>query len=85
MTHSAQLSQYSDVGASASPSAAVAWTRRLRAGTQRLASRIAASFNARAVSLGQAVLYEELSKLSDAELSRRGLSRGDLHRWVAGQ
>jgi hypothetical protein len=47
--------------------------------------RIAASFNAHAASLGQAFLYEELSKLSDVELNRRGLSRGDLHRWVAGR
>jgi hypothetical protein len=25
-------------------------------------------------------MYEELSRLSDAELARRGISRGDLHR-----
>ena len=85
MTHTAQLLQYSDAGASASPNAAVSGTRRLRARAQRLATRIAASFNARAAFLGQAVLYEQLSKLSDAELNRRGLSRGDLHRWVAGR
>jgi hypothetical protein len=30
-----------------------------------------------------AFLYLELSKLSDAELGRRGLARGDLHRPVA--
>lgn len=29
-----------------------------------------------------AVLYQELSKLSDAELERRGFARGDLHRHV---
>jgi hypothetical protein len=31
-----------------------------------------------------AVLYQELSKLSDAELERRGIARGDLHRHVFG-
>jgi len=34
--------------------------------------------NARAAS----VLYEELSRLSDAELERRGIPRGELHRCV---
>jgi hypothetical protein len=30
------------------------------------------------------VIYQELSKLSDAELERRGFARGDLHRHVWG-
>jgi len=30
-----------------------------------------------------AVQYEELAKLSDAQLERRGIARGDLHRHVA--
>jgi hypothetical protein len=30
-----------------------------------------------------AVLYAELSKLSNAELDRRGMARGDLHRQVS--
>ena len=83
MTHTAQLLQFSDVGASAPPGATVAWARQVRDKTHRLGTRIAAALNACAVSLGQAALYEELFKLSDAELHRRGLSRGDLHRWVA--
>ena len=33
-------------------------------------------------SYAAAVLYQELSKLSDAELERRGLARCDLHRNV---
>ena len=32
----------------------------------------------------EAVLYQELSKLSDAELERRGFARGDLHGHVSG-
>ena len=32
-----------------------------------------------------AVLYQELSKLSDAELERRGIGRCDLHRNVFGR
>jgi hypothetical protein len=31
-----------------------------------------------------AALYQELSKLSNAELERRGIARGDLHRHVSG-
>ena len=31
---------------------------------------------------GAAILYEELAKLSDAELERRGTSRADLPRYV---
>jgi hypothetical protein len=77
MSHTAQLLQFSNVGASAPPGATV------RDKTHRLGTRIAAALNACAVSLGQAALYEELFKLSDAELHRRGLSRGDLNRWVA--
>ena len=33
-------------------------------------------------SYAAAVLYQELSKLSDAELERRGIARCDLHRQV---
>jgi hypothetical protein len=84
MTHTVQLLQCSDVGASASPRATVAWARQVRDKAHRLGTRIAASLDAYAASLGDAALYQELSKLSDAELHRRGLSRGDLHRSVAG-
>ena len=77
MSHTAQLLQFSNVGASSPPGATV------RDKTHRLGTRIAAALNACAVSFGQAALYEELFKLSDAELHRRGLSRGDLHRCVA--
>jgi len=31
---------------------------------------------------GAAVLYEELSRLSDAELERRGIPRADLPRYI---
>jgi hypothetical protein len=30
------------------------------------------------------ILYAELSKLSDAELERRGIAGGDLHRHISG-
>jgi hypothetical protein len=30
-----------------------------------------------------AALYTELSKLSDAELERRGVTRGELHRHIS--
>jgi hypothetical protein len=40
---------------------------------------------AHAVSAGQAALYHELSRMSDAELQRRGLSRATLARDVLGR
>ena len=45
-------------------------------------ARIADILTAYAEAWGEAILYEELSKLSDAELERRGLRRADLHRHV---
>jgi len=44
----------------------------------RVAARVARYQDAHA----EAVLYQQLSKLSDAELERRGIARGDLHRHV---
>jgi hypothetical protein len=55
---------------------------RVRDQVRGLCARIAAAFERRAERLGAAVLYEELSKLSDAELERRGIPRGELHRCV---
>jgi len=37
-----------------------------------------------AAAAADAALYQELSKLSDAELERRGIPRGELHRCVFG-
>jgi hypothetical protein len=57
--------------------------RRLKA----IAARIAAWADARAERLAAAAIYEGLSKLSDAELRHRGLSRGtlahDIHAGIA--
>jgi hypothetical protein len=44
---------------------------------------LGAWLEARAARIGRAALYEQLSKLSDAELERRGFARGELHRCVA--
>jgi hypothetical protein len=55
---------------------------RVRDQMRNLWERIVAAFERRAERLGAAVLYEELSKLSDAELERRGIPRGELHRCV---
>jgi hypothetical protein len=38
--------------------------------------------DARADAYAAAALYEKLSKLSNAELERRGIPRGELHRRV---
>jgi hypothetical protein len=50
-------------------------TRRLVAGAARIVAACAASWEA-------AALYENLSRLSDAELERRGIPRGELNRCV---
>jgi hypothetical protein len=47
-----------------------------------LATRISAWATARADRIGAELLYQELSKLSDAELRQRGLSRATLARDV---
>jgi hypothetical protein len=49
---------------------------------KRLATRIVELIDACADAYAAAALYGELSKLSNAELDRRGISRGDLHRCV---
>jgi len=51
------------------------WFESLRAHIVAWASTCADSYAATA-------MYEQLSRLSDAELGRRGITRGDLHRWV---
>ncbi len=48
----------------------------------RLATCIAEAFAAAVERYSAAVLYEVLSRLSDEELERRGIARGDLHRHV---
>ena len=45
-------------------------------------ARIAEALTVYAEAWGAALLYEELSKLSDAELKRLGMPRGELHRHV---
>jgi hypothetical protein len=49
---------------------------------KRAAARTAASVARYRDANAEAVLYQELSKFSDAELERRGFARGDLHRHV---
>ena len=53
-----------------------------RNGTKRFGARVAEIFTACAASWEAAALYENLSRLSDAELRRRGISRSELHRCV---
>ena len=53
-------------------------------GVFRRTSASIAAYVARAQDTwAKAALYQELSKLSDAELGCRGMARGDLHRHVA--
>jgi hypothetical protein len=49
---------------------------------KRVWARIADILTVNAKMRGAAVLYEELSRLSDAELERRGIPRADLPRYI---
>jgi hypothetical protein len=49
---------------------------------RRLGARILAFLTTCADSYAAATLYQELSTLSVAELERRGIPRGDLHRHI---
>jgi hypothetical protein len=50
---------------------------------RRLRERMRAWVEARAAIAAEAALYHELSRLSDAELERRGIPRGELHRSIS--
>jgi hypothetical protein len=59
------------------------WTfRQVRDQAMLLGARLVAFIDARADAYAAAALYAELSRLSNAELERRGIPRGDLHRCV---
>jgi len=59
------------------------WTfDRAREYARRLGTRIIEFIDAGADGYAAAALYEELSRLSDAELDRRGIPRGDVHQHV---
>lgn len=47
-----------------------------------LGLRLMTWMDARVATTAAAALYQELSRLSDAELERRGIPRGELHRCV---
>jgi hypothetical protein len=49
---------------------------------RRLCARIVELIDASADAYAAGALYAELSRLSDAELARRGIPRGELHRHV---
>ena len=85
MTHTVQLLQYPDVAAPTTPRETVSWARQVRDKAHDLGTRVAATLNAWAVARADAALYEALSKMSDAELRNRGLSRGELYRSVYGR
>ena len=51
-------------------------------GAKDIARRVADFITVCADSWAAADLYQDLSRLSDAELERRGIPRGELHRYV---
>ena len=63
--------------------APISWTiGQVRDKAKHLGARIIEVFAISANAWAAADKYEELSKLSVAELKRRGIPDGDLHRWV---
>jgi hypothetical protein len=58
-------------------------TRSLRAHIRLAGARLGAWLEARAARIGRAALYQQLSRLSDAELERRGIPRGELHHCIS--
>ena len=54
----------------------------VRGQAKRVWARIADILTVNAKVRGAAILYEELSKLSDAELERRGIPRAELPRYI---
>ena len=84
-THTEQLLPFSSVAASRSPvTAGVTWGKQVRDQVSRLGARIVEILDGFANRRAAAALYEQLSKLSDTELHRRGIPRAELHRWVSG-
>ena len=60
-------------------------TRRGPLGGIKLAGeRLRGWIEGRAARAAEAALYQQLSRLSDAELERRGIPPGELHRCVSG-
>lgn len=63
--------------------ASTGWLIRRAVGkAKHLGASLAAIFRACADAWDAASLYEDLSRLSDAELDRRGIPRGELNRCV---
>jgi hypothetical protein len=84
MTQTVQVLQYPNAASTASSRASVSWASQVRDQAQHLGARVVGALNAWADARADAVLYETLSKMSDAELRNCGLSRGDLYRSVSG-
>jgi hypothetical protein len=61
----------------------IGWTfPQMRDQAKRIAAHIVELIEARAAANAAAALYAELSRLSETELERRGIPRGELHRCV---
>jgi len=72
------MQSYGNSHAAATP---IGWTfGQVRDQVRRLGARIVEVIDARDDAYAAAALHAELSRLSDAELERRGFARGDLHR-----
>jgi hypothetical protein len=69
--------------ATARPSPIALFRARALGASRRACANIAAYVACCRDAYAATALYDELSKLSDAELQRRGIARGDLHRLVA--
>jgi hypothetical protein len=84
MTQIVQSLPYPKAAASVPARASVSWANQVvRDKAHHLGARIVAVLDAWAVARADAALYETLTKMTDGELRRLGLSRGDLYRSVS--
>jgi len=74
---------HSAVSHTNSPIATIS-TAPLRGWIRLAGLRVRTWIEAYSVAAAEAALYQQLSTLSDAELERRGIPRGELHRCVFG-
>jgi hypothetical protein len=78
-----EVAMHHAISNAVSPLAAVS-TEPLRAWIRQAGRRLKTWLEARAAIAAEAALYQDLSRLSDTELERRGIPRGELHRCVFG-
>jgi hypothetical protein len=83
MTNAEQVLHPASVAPPGLPAQAVAmWGQNVRNMANRLGAGIVRFIDDYAKARAAEAMYGQLSRLSDAELRRRGLARAELHQWI---